>query len=385
MARRGRALPRHPEQDIALVPIAYGTLDDDGGAVACVQIAPLKYACSLGTATVSAVYYIDPADMSVHAVSGYTAAQEMFGDYEITTITFTSSPTEFPLRWSGSGIDVGNPAEQWKDLIERAGVGTDDDSFALAATAMDTRGINGAIVIAAVNETLRTAARDVGRSFNLQTFISRSGALGCTAAVPDTNPSSPVQVTESDTIASSWLMQHPGAYLTACTYEYSPRFGPARAYRAEGTFSDSGQLLRQSKRSSERIQMPYQRNAASASTVASDRIFFAREERVQVSLNVRPHIIRSLRIGSAVELTHSLGIGSGGFESVPMRAIGIGVEVNRERLTGRLMVVDTDFTVAPVTKEFFDYLPHARLPRMRSSAADFPLHRPQRRFDPSLD
>ena len=180
-------------------------------------------------------------------------------------------------------------------------------------------------------------------------------------------------------------MGHPGKFLTGAAYEFAPDFfAENRTYRNDGTFRDSEQLLFSGRNSIDSLQFPYQRQASSAEKVAQDRIFFGREQRVLVQLAVRPGLLRNLTVGHGAELTHSLGLGAGGFNALTMRAVGVGIDVDRTRLSGKLRLVDTGFFIFPVSRAFDDVLPDWRLPRMRSTIADVPLHRMQRRFTPSV-
>ena len=377
--------PSQPAQEEAsLVPVVYGEVDSGTGAVPCVRIANRQWACCLGEGRIDEVLFVT-AEGAVTTVSNYTASQADYGGDQMTIITTTSDPAQADLRWNGRGIDETNPAEQWQDLLGKVGVDTDSASFTDAAAAMTDRGINGAIVVTGVRETMRTVAKNVGISFNLETFVSRSGALGCAAVVPDEDPPNPVEIGEGDTVGGSWRMGHPGKFLTGAAVEYAPDFfAENRAYRAAFTLNDSEQLLFQQRPSVETLQFPYQRDSTSANRVAEDRLFFGREQRVLVELDVRPGLLRSLTVGHGAELTHSLGLGSGGFNALTMRAVGVGIDVDRTRLSGKLRLVDTGFFIFPVSRAFDDVLPDWRLPRMRSTVREIPIHRMQRRFTPSV-
>ena len=377
--------PNLPEQDAALVPICYNELDVTGGAMPCVQVDALRYACTIGTGRIDEVGYVERMGGAYTTVSGFTTSQITAGDFQVTVIDFNSSPTDEPLRWNGRGIDINNPAEQWKDLLEKLDVETHDASFTEAADELDTRGISGAIAVTGLRQTLRSVARDLSRSCNLQTFVARDGSIGCDSAVPDPRPSNPIELLEADTVGESFQMRHPGTFLTGAAYQYGPQHGESARYLAQSLFRDMEERAIQGGRDAlDNVQMPFQQQAASALAVIQDRIFFGQETRLLVSVDVRPEKLRQIPIGAAVELTHSLGIGDGGFRARPMRALGSGIEVTREELKGTLRLVTTDFVILPVTKAGFEFLANERLPRMRSTRGEFPIHRAQRRFDPSL-
>ena len=162
---------------------------------------------------------------------------------DLTSFRLDKDP-RVEVRWNGQGIDLDSPVDQWKDLLEKLDIDVDDDSFAAAKTALTAQAVSGNIVVSTLRETLRSVSRDVGRSFGLESYVSRSGAVGVSLAVPAVTPVSPVSITEADVLAGSMSMGHPGYYLTGSNYQFAPQFGSSgRTYLEQNTVRDAAELL----------------------------------------------------------------------------------------------------------------------------------------------
>ena len=303
-----------------------------------------EWIASIGTATPTSAWYTDRSTGDPVELGMSQVENKAYNGTDLTSFRLDRNPG-VEVRWNGQGIDLDSPADQWKDLLEKLDIDVDDDSFAAAKTALSGQSVSGNIVVSSLRETLRSVSRDIGRSFGMESYIARSGAVGVSVAVPAVTPVSPVSITEADVLAGSMSMQHPGYYLTGINYQFAPQFGSSgRTYLEQNTVRDAAELLVQGRESLETLQMPYQRDSASAEIVVNARLFFASEERVLTKLAVSADVVRTLTIGSVIRLTHSLGIGTDGWDAQAMRIVSFGIEVDRTRLAGRLQLIDIDDT-----------------------------------------
>ena len=301
-----------------------------------------EWIASIGTATPSSAWYTDRATGEPVELEMDTIENKTYNGTDLTTFRLGSDPG-VEVRWNGQGIDLDSPADQWKDLLEKLDIETDDDSFAAAKTALTDQGVSGNIIVSGLRETLRSVSRDIGRSFGMESYIARSGSVGVSVAVPEVTPASPVSIVEADVLAGSLSMRHPGYYLTGATYQFSPQFGHnQRTYLEQNTIRDSAELTAQGRESLETLLLPYLRDSDIAEIVINARLFFAQEGRILTGISISPDKIRTLTIGSVIELTHSLGIGTNGWDEQLMRVVGFGIEVDRTRLAGRLQLVNVD-------------------------------------------
>ena len=301
-----------------------------------------EWIASIGTATPLSAWYTDRSTGEPIELDMNTVENKTYNGTALTTFRLGSDP-RVEVRWNGQGIDLDSPSDQWKDLLEKLDIDTDDDSFAAAKTALTDQGVSGNIIVSGLRETLRSVSRDIGRSFGMESYIARSGSVGVSVAVPEVTPASPVSIVEADVLAGSLSMRHPGYYLTGATYQFSPQFGHnQRTYLEQNTIRDSAELTAQGRESLETLLLPYLRDSDIAEIVINARLFFAQEGRILTQVSISPDKIRTLTIGSVIELTHSLGIGTNGWDEQLMRVVGFGIEVDRTRLAGRLQLVNVD-------------------------------------------
>ena len=301
-----------------------------------------EWIASIGTATPASAWYTDRSSGEPVELDMTDVENKTYNGTDLTTFRLGGDPG-VEVRWNGQGIDLESPSDQWKDLLEKLDIETDDDSFAAAKTALSDQGVSGNIIVSGLRETLRSVSRDIGRSFGMESYIARSGSVGVSVAVPEVTPASPVSIVEADVLAGSLSMRHPGYYLTGATYQFSPQFGHnQRTYLEQNTIRDSAELAAQGRESLETLLLPYLRDSDIAKIVINARLFFAQEGRILTQVSISPDKIRTLTIGSVIELTHSLGIGTNGWDEQLMRVVGFGIEVDRTRLAGRLQLVNVD-------------------------------------------
>ena len=301
-----------------------------------------EWIASIGTATPASAWYTDRSTGEPLELDMTNVENKTYNGTALTTFRLGSDPG-VEVRWNGQGIDLDSPSDQWKDLLEKLDIDTDDDSFAAAKTALSDQGVSGNIIVSGLRETLRSVSRDIGRSFGMESYIARSGSVGVSVAVPEVTPASPVSIVEADVLAGSLSMRHPGYYLTGATYQFSPQFGHnQRTYLEQNTIRDAAELTAQGRESLETLLLPYLRDSDIAEIVINARLFFAQEGRILTQVSISPDKIRTLTIGSVIELTHSLGIGANGWDEQLMRVVGFGIEVDRTRLAGRLQLVNVD-------------------------------------------
>ncbi len=367
--------PDIPEgADVRPVPIVYGDVEADRGALPAYLIDPgsHRYVLGLGDLGVVSAVYVDGVEAGSAAFSTSTAAY--LGD-TYSVAEFASDQGGAAVSWNGSGIpdadgdSIANPARQWEALLALRGIPTDAALFAAAAGQLDSRGIHGALAFTDSRETLRTVAEKLARSANLHTFVTPAGKVACFVPTPGGSTDMAAHVSEQQFLDGGLALQHPGVTHTEIIYRYAPRYTDG-AMQASGRLRSGEQELLQRFSSALRTDLPYIREADPAAHVAADRLFFAREERVQARMAVDPALVRQLSIGDTISVTHFRGIGADGFNGWPMQVTGLGVGIGNDGMTGSVVAVDVLAALYPSSAEFLRYLP-GRWPRSRTTQLEW--------------
>ena len=359
--------PAIPEgADVRPVPIVYGTVEADGGALPAYLVDPdsNRYVLGLGELhEVAAVFANgEEADSADYSTSAETIQGETY-----TVADFDSDQGDAAITWNGNGIEdenaenITNPARQWEALLALRGIPADAALFAAAADQLDSRAIHGALAVTDIRETLRTVAEKLARSANLYTFVTPAGQVGCFVPTPGGSTDTAAHVTEQQVLDDGLALQHPGVTHTEIIYRYAPRYTDG-AMQASGRFRSGEQEVLQRFPTALQTDFPYIRAAGPAANVAADRLFFAREERVQARMEVDPALVRQLTLGDTITVRHFRGLGADGFAGWPMQVTGLGVAVGNEGMTGSVTAVDVLSALYPFSTEFLRYLP-ARWPR----------------------
>jgi len=355
----------------ALIPLVFGDLDDDDGAVPAFLIDPAvsqsKYRYVAGLTEVN------PDDVFKYGVSqssGFTINHIAGpGDVgQITVIDFDADPrdssrtNEREVTWNGQGLTsdgttsgslIVTAASQLKELLKLQGF-VDADfntaSFLAADTQLAARGVTNAGAVADPAASIRQLIEDFARSANMGVFTDRTGLLAVSVPANNTTPvltlregvnivTNSLEVISSEEKASSFTGSYSKSYVTG-------------DFRSHTTYTDETQVTRLGEDVNVHFELPFVRDQGTMNKIASDRLFFMREGAQTVVVGVTLAEALSLELGDDLLLNHYAGLGSSGYQEANFRVAGINISANPLEFSATVVMVSTDEASFAQSKEW---------------------------------
>lgn len=351
-------VPRH------LVPLVYGTVSADGGALPAYAIDPAigqanyRYVAGQGRLkSITAVYvYGVLKTVTTHYVVNYITG---VGGDDLTVIDFlaaggdpyTGEDGEVTFNCIGltdDGLETGtaitNPARQFQAFLERNGFVAgdfDSDLVDFAATIYDNLSVDGAVALTGEPLVIWDAIEKFSSSFGIIPFSTRMGKLAF--AAPQTDISVPADAPE---IRERFEIGHDGFTIEAIQDRASALIASYRPNFVTGDFlstverEDSAQTTRYLRPIEVAVEMPFLRDETMTEAILDALLYYRREERHFIDCVARPDVYRQTEIGQILRVTHSLGLGTTGYHQVPTRVAGLGIRDSGGQIQARLRLVD---------------------------------------------
>ena len=346
-----------------LVPLVIGLVSSAGtgqsnsGAIPCYLVDPAatsaKYvyvACQREVIAVENVYVY-----GVLTASGFTTHTRTYGSQTYTTIEFTadqrdvgrSNELEVTADIDGisddgtaSGNRIANPAKIWEEVLLQNGfVAGDIDATSVTAArnSYAARSVTGGFASIDLDETLRDILEKFAVSFNLTTFATRAGKFGVTVPEPGAAPTADQVTFDESTIARDSLAYGASEELASSIDFFHSRNWHTELYDIEGQYSDALQVSRLGRDVRLSVDLPYVRDATSASAMVNDKAFFLSDNRVVVQLSADVAELRNIDVGDTCIVKHF-----GGFPFAPtsFRVLGAGLSFDGANMLLALSLID---------------------------------------------
>lgn len=353
-----------------LIPLVVGTISAPLGAVPAyliephVEVAVYQYIACQGTAkSIDAVYaygvLVDPGNYSINYISGPSGTVA-------TAIEFTADPriadddTNPHVAWNGVGITdddlvsgnpVGNGAEQLAKVLRLNGVDAaeiDATTVATAAAAFSVQQIGGAFVATDRDLTIGDVVRQFAESYNLQVFTTAHGLIGMTAPVTivDESATLPEVTALQDVVRDSFQATGPTDVAATLGADYGYNWY-SQGFLSHLDRTNPRQITALGENVKLSSEHPFIRESQAMTAVADGKLFFLREQRQVVNIQVPDTWYEQLDIGDLIRLTHFAGIGNAGYDRQIFRITGIGLQdINAGTLATVLTLVD--LTAEPI-------------------------------------
>lgn len=270
------------------------------------------------------------------------------------------------LKTSG-GSQIFNPARIFERVLLENGFTTselDAGSFTEVESVFAGRGIEGAFAETDSDRTLAELAERFAVSFNMSVITSKTGKIG--VVIPMVGAVQPAieHIKEIEIVQDSFQMLGVDDVASGSDYEYLFNYATEK-FEDRTTFDDSREVSALGETIKLPMQLWYIREAASASAIARDKLFFTREARAQVAVACDPHYLRLLDIGSHVRLTHFGGLGASGFSQQLFRVLGFGGRWQERALLTSLTLVDVTEVLFPDSPKVWEAM-RGDLPALHS-------------------
>ena len=346
-----------------IAPRVFGAKSSPDGAFGAFSVSDsigdARFIAALGQASVDQVFLYGQQQ-----TTGFSTQFDasLFDGLGATIIVFTSNPDDFrqigqvECTWNGTGpgalgLNTDNPADQLRSLLVIEGFDVDNDSFAAASAALINRGITSAGQISDPRSSVRRLISDFAQSSNISVFASADESISVDVPRVSADVFGLLEVdAKRDVELFSLRVRTSDNVASSADVLFNQR---EAAGESRGSISviDDDQIIRLLEDKRIQMEAPYAVLPEVAERIASDRLFFLREQSFAVSAVLRPEFLRSVSLGQDIIFSHFAGL-----DRTIYRVLAVGIDDSRNRLACSVLLTPISEAQFGLPDEWISFL-----------------------------
>ena len=317
-----------------------------------------------------------------YLVADFTSDQRDAARTNENEVTFNTTTTNVDNR-TGAWIMRHLLDQHGFDNLVSPETSLDVTAFDAAVAYQLDRNITIGVVLNEKDESLETAVARLARSLNMTLAFNLTGQAQM--VIHDGTPTSSaglVTIAEGQIIEESFEVNGPEDFASRVDYNFS-RDWNLKEFQGRLSNDDAAEETNLGEAIRREVNLDFVYGPSAAGAIVNDLMFFLKEKRQIVSFLADPALIKSIKLGDDVVLTHFGGLGADGYGAELFRVLSHRIEVTPESITLGLTLIDLTSQDFSVSTEFLQFATDQSEPVWWTDAPP-PRERPRHRGGPAI-